>query len=271
LVTQPIDEVVPRPRAGEAATPRIQSLARADAILTVVMRSGDPVTPLSRIAADLRLNKTTVFNLAESLVALGLLSRSEDPKGYRLGLRCLELGRHVTKNLPVLEISRPYLRELCQFTRETVNLPVPYLQEAIIVEALQSQQAVRATAYAGARSHYHSSACGKAMLAHFPQEQRDWLYRSVGLKRMTSHTICRVDALEADLAETRTRGYALDQQENEIGAFCIGMPLFGPFNEIVGSISVSGVMQRMTPDFVQQIVGQLSSRTRRISKELGRA
>ena len=83
---------------------------------------------------------------------LGFLDRATQPKGYRLGLRCLELGRHVTKTLPILEISQPFLRELCRATRETVNLAVPYLHEGIIVEALQSQQAVRATAYCGTRA-----------------------------------------------------------------------------------------------------------------------
>ena len=247
---------------------RIQSLARADAILSVVMEGGHRSVPLTKIASGLRLNKTTVFNLAESLVSLGFLARASEPKGYTLGLRCLELGRHFSKTLPVLEVSRPILRDICQQTRETVNLAVPYLQEAIIVEALQSQQAVRATAYAGARSNYHSSACGKAMFAYFPEEQRNWIYDKVGLERMTPHTICDVAVLEEDLGEVRERGYAIDKEENELGAYCIGMPLHGPFGEIVGAISVSGVIQRMTPEFVGSILALLRKRTRQISDKL---
>lgn len=227
------------------------------------------VAPLARLSEELGLNKTTVFNLAESLAVLGLLERSAQPKGYKLGLRCLELGRHVAKTLPILDVSTPSLRELCRTTRETVNLAVPYLQEGIILEALQSQQAVRATAYAGARTAYHSSACGKAMLAYFPQEQRQWLYESVGLERKTPNSICDPRKLEAELTQVRKTGYALDRQENEIGAFCVGMPIFGPFDQVVGSISVSGVIERMTPDFVAEIVELLREHTARISKSLG--
>lgn len=252
----------------EPRQPRIQSLARADAILTEVMSRDAPVT-LGALSEALALNKTTVFNLAESLVVLGFLDRTTLPKGYRLGLRCLELGRHVAKKLPILEISNPFLRELCRVTRETVNLAVPYLQEGIILEALQSQQAVRATAYAGARTNYHSSACGKAMLAYFPEERRKWLYRYVGLQRMTEHTICDVGRLEAELKDVRQKGYSTDRQENEIGAYCIGMPIFGPFDEVVGSISVSGVIQRMTAKFVEEIVELLRQHTGKISKALG--
>jgi DNA-binding IclR family transcriptional regulator len=247
--------------------PRIQSLARADAILAAVMSHAGPIG-LGTLSETLELNKTTVFNLAESLVVLGYLERATQPKGYRLGLRCLELGRHVAKSLPLLEMSRPSLRELCQKTGETVNLAAPYLHEAIIIEALQSHHAVRATAYAGARSSYHSSACGKAILAHLPLEQRTWLYGSVGLKRLTEHTICTVEDLEADLAKVRERGFATDNQENEIGAYCIAMPISGPFGEIVGSISVSGVVQRMTPPFVDEIVALLKDHTTHISRAL---
>lgn len=94
----------------EADSPRIQSLARADSILSAVMNHGEAM-PLSDLTGVLGLNKTTVFNLAESLVVLGFLSRSTSPKGYKLGLRCLELGRKVAKDLPILEISRPALRD----------------------------------------------------------------------------------------------------------------------------------------------------------------
>ncbi len=160
----------------EAEKPRIQSLARADAILSAVMNNRE-ATPLSKLTETLGLNKTTVYNLAESLVVLGFLMRTSNPKGYKLGLRCLELGRYVSKNLPILELSRPVLRELCQSTGEAVNLAMPYFQEAILVEALQSQLGVRSTAYAGARSNYHSSACGKVLLAFFRDERREWVLK----------------------------------------------------------------------------------------------
>ena len=251
--------------------PRIQSLARADAILSAVLSHGSTPLPLKQLTAKLGLNKTTVFNLAESLVQLGFLERSYDPRGYKLGLRCLELGRHVTKTFPLLQVSQPVLRELCGKTRETVNLAVPYLQEAIIIEALQSPQMVRASAYAGARTHYHSSACGKALLAHRSPEEREWLYAHVGLPRMTPHTICDPQALEKDLADTVRRGFATDRQENEIGAYCIGVPIHDPFGEVIASISVSGVIQRMTPPFVEEVVALLRAQTAAITSALAPA
>ena len=74
---------------------------------------------------------------------------------------------------------------------------------------------------------------------------------------MTEFTICEPDVLEAELASVREIGFSTDRQENEIGAYCIGMPIFGPFDQVVASISVSGVINRMTPDLVAEIVALL--------------
>lgn len=254
---------------GESGGPRIQSLARADAILTAVMKHDGPA-PLSVVADVVGLNKTTVFNLAESLVALGFLARTRSPKGYVVGLRCLELGRHVSSRLPVLEASMPAMLDLCRMTRETVNLALPYLHEAILVESLESGHGVKATAYAGAKSSYHSSACGKALFAFFPEERRRWHYEHVGLEQVTEFTICDPELLEAQLADIRAKGFATEVQENELGAACIGMPIFGPFNEIVAAISVAGVLQRMTPQRIEEIRLELARHTKAISQTLAR-
>ena len=251
----------------EAEKPRIQSLARADAILSAVMNNRE-ATPLSKLTETLGLNKTTVYNLAESLVVLGFLMRTRNPKGYKLGLRCLELGRHVSKSLPILELSRPVLRELCQSTGEAVNLAMPYFQEAILVEALQSQLGVRATAYAGARSNYHSSACGKVLLAFFPDERREWVLNNIELIKLTQFTITDRGELEQQLEDIRVKGFATEVQENELGASCSAAPIFGPFDEVVASISVTGVVHRMSPERVAEISSELTQRCARLSREL---
>ena len=248
-------------------TPRIQSLARADSILTAVMNH-EGAMPLSDLTEELGLNKTTVFNLAESLVVLGYLARSANTKGYNLGLRCLELGRKLAKDLPILEVSRPALRELCKVTGETVNLAVPYLQQAILIEALQSQQGVRATAYAGERSDYHSSACGKVLFANFPSERREWVFNNVEFTQHTEFTITDHKLLAEQLKEIQSQGYAVEQQENELGAFCVAVPIFGPFDEVVASISVSGVFSRMTNEKVQAVLSELKKHADEISNKL---
>lgn len=247
---------------------RIQSLVRADAILgAVAAERGTPVR-LSEVAVAVGLNKTTVFNLAESLVALGFLARDPDGRGYVLGLRNLELGRIVARSQDVIELCRPVLIRLCRETRETVNLALPYLDNALIVESYEGSHGVRATSYAGTRANYHSTACGKVLLAHMAQNVRQELYRAVGLSPMTTRTLTSVEALEADLEATRRRGYAIEVEENEIGASCVGIAVLDPWDQPVASFSVAGIVQRMNTETVERIVDHLRQAVAAISDAL---
>ena len=116
-------------------TPRIQSLARASAILDVIARTGS--ASLADISAATGLNKSTAFYLVESLVDLDLVGRLAERKGYCLGLRNLQLGRAVQRRLDIAALGRASLVRLCHLSKETVNLAVPHVFDAMIVESLE--------------------------------------------------------------------------------------------------------------------------------------
>src|SRR5262245_30202226 len=113
----------------------IQALVRADAILEAILCSPDGRAKLSEIARTTGLNKTTAFNLAESLVSLRYLDRDETAKNYGLGLRNLQLGRAVQRHSNLPEASLASMMRLCRDTGETVNLAIPYVFEAMIVDS----------------------------------------------------------------------------------------------------------------------------------------
>jgi len=229
-----------------AVEPRIQSLARASAILDVVEAAGSKPARLSQISEALGLNRTTVFNLAESLVLLGFLDRVSASGGYVLGLRNLQLGQAVARQLDITEIARPSLLKLCRETGETVNFALPYIDSAMIVESYEGSHGVRPTSYAGTIAPYHATACGKALLAQMEAATRAQIYESVGLPALTPNTITDAQALEADIADVILRGYALEREETEIGASCIAMAIRGPFEHPLAAISIAGLAQRMT-------------------------
>jgi DNA-binding IclR family transcriptional regulator len=224
-------------------TPRIQSLARASAILDIIARQGK--ASLADISAATGLNKSTAFYLVESLADLDFAERLPDRKGYCLGLRNLELGRAVQRRLDIVGLSRASLIRLCQFSKETVNLAVPHVFDAMIVESLEGAYGVRATSYAGSRAAYHSTACGKAILAFLEVPVRQAIYDARGLPAVTANTITQKDKLEDQLATIRNEGYAIDSEENETGANCVAAPIHDGLGEIAGSISVSGLASRM--------------------------
>ena len=84
----------------------------------------------------------------------------------------------------------------------------------------------------------------------------------------TEHTIIDRAQLEKQLQDVRQNGFAVEQQENELGASCVAVPIFGPFGEVVASISVTGVMHRMTDVKVEEIIDRLKTHAADISGKL---
>lgn len=246
---------------------RIQSLARAGRILDLLVAKG--TMALRDISAASGLNKTTVYYLAESLVGLGFVERVGDGEGYRLGLRNLELGRAVQRRMDIVAASRPSLIRLCTLSRETVNLAVPFVFDAMIVESLEGTHGVRATSYAGSREPYHATACGKAMLAFMEPEARDAIFQARPLERRTPNTITRRDALEAQLALVKTRGYATDLEEIELNAHCVAAPVWDGLGNVAGAISISGLASRLPLPTLGDLAQAIMRETRAISKALG--
>ncbi len=233
--------------------PRIQSLARASAIIDVIAAADEQGIGLSDISRATALNKTTAFNLIASLVSLGFLEQDGHSRRYRLGLRNLELGRMVQQRLHISHLARPVLADLCKKTNETVNLGLPDLLELLVVDSFQGSRILHARSYAGWRALYHCTALGKAFMAGWDAPTRQTVYRLRGLPRQTPHTITEVDTLEAHLAQFLTQGYALDVEENEIGVNGIAAAIFNGMGEVAAAVSVAGPSSRLTEDVMEQI------------------
>jgi DNA-binding IclR family transcriptional regulator len=245
---------------------RIQSLARANKILDVLVANG--VAALRDISEATGLNKTTVYYLTESLVDLGFAERVGDGQGYRLGLRNLELGRTVLRRVNIIAVSRPSLIRLCALSRETVNLALPYVFDAMIVESLEGTHGVRATSYAGSRAPYHATACGKAILAFLEPAVRESIYQARPLNRITPKTITEKDALEAQLAVVKARGYAIDMEETELNAHCVAAPIWDGLGNVAGAISVAALASRLSQSALTDLAQSIMRETNSISKIL---
>jgi DNA-binding IclR family transcriptional regulator len=244
------DAVRDRPRpppAGEAA--RIQSIGRAGKILDVLAAADGPggYVRLRDVAAGAGLVKTTAFNLVTALVDVGLVE--QDPRrGYRLGLQNLVYGRAVERRLDLVALLRPALARLCATTRETVNLALPAPLDVMIADSIEGAHGLRVTSYAGTRASYHSTACGRALLAHRPAALRRQVLSLGPLAAPTGRTTTDPEAIEAILAACRETGFVDEVEENELGAACVAAPLLDPSGTAVAAVSVAGPLARMTDE-----------------------
>lgn len=252
-----------------SSKPRIQSLARASAIIDVIAAGDMEGVTLGDICHVTELNKTTAFNLLSSLVTLRFIDQDDRTRKYRLGLRNVELGRLVQHRLHIPEIARPVLIDLCRKTNETVSLAIPDHLDLLVIDSMNGSKFLQATSYTGSRSMYHCTALGKAVLAQRNETMRRTIYRLSGLPQLTKHTITEIDALEAQLPQVRTQGYALDAEENEIGVNCIGTTVFDGFGEVAAAISVTGPSSRWNADTIIHHAEDVISAANMISQALG--
>lgn len=248
---------------------RIQSVGRIKALLDA-MAHGDWVS-LKELAAATKLAKTTAFNLVSALVDSGLAERDGKVGAYRLSLQHVIYGKAVERRLDIVSVAMSHLIKLCATTRETVNLALPGPTDAVIVESLEGSQTLRVTSYSGTRASYHSTACGRALLAHRPYSFRSLIYSLGPLARLTEHTVTDPQALEAILERCRTQGWTTEFEENELGGACVAAPIFGPGGEPVASVSIAGPAARYEPEVMERLGKLLVASLAEITTELTRA
>ena len=232
--------------------PRIQTLARASAIIDVIAAGDEAGVGLSEISKATALNKTTAFNLLASLVTLRFVEQDAQSRRYRVGLRCLELGRHVQQRLEVSHLARPILVDLCSKTNETVNLGLPGMRDFRVVDSFQGTRILHGRASAGWRWMYHCTALGKAFLAGWDAPMRQAIYNSCELTRLTPNTITEVDTLETQLAQFREQGFATDIEEYEIGVNGVASWVIdGQAQDERSSRLTEDVLHRIAPDVIR--------------------
>jgi len=252
--------------AGATPDARIQSVARAKALLDA-MAHGRWVS-LRELAERTGLAKTTAFNLVTALVDVGLTERDARVGAYRLSLQHLVYGKAVERRLDITSIARPHLVRLCAETRETVNLALPGPADAMIVESLEGSQSLRVSSYSGTRAAYHSTACGRALLAHQPESFRRVVYSIGNLPAPTNRTITDPATLETVLERCRTIGWTTEFEENEIGGACVAAPIFSPEGEAVAAVSIAGPSSRFDPASIERLGTLLVASLAEITAEI---
>ncbi|MFC9327466.1 IclR family transcriptional regulator [Kitasatospora sp. NPDC057015] len=246
------------------------SLRRALAVLGHVRdhANGGRGVPLGQLAEELGLNKSTVLRLTGPLLDEHLLDRDRETGWFRLGHGALRLGQAYLSTLDLRSVAAEHLRRLQREAGETVHLTVWESPGIVYVDKVEDETNVRMASRVGSRAPAYCTATGKAMLAWLPDTEVDAVVEA-GLRPVTAWTISDAERLRADLARIRTRGYSIDDRENEPEVRCVAAPIFDHTGEVTAALSVSGLISRMTAARVRNLGPVVSQVGLRISRELG--
>jgi IclR family transcriptional regulator, KDG regulon repressor len=200
---------------------------------------------LAGLSAHSQMPKPTVYRILVTLESRGYLERAADAS-YRVSRKLFEDPRESTFEQRLIRAARPLMEELAGQCKETVNLGVLDGGEVLVIETVESQQAVRMSSKIGNRRYPHSTALGKILLSDMPEREVLRLMRSKGMPKFTPATIARKQELIVELERIRTQGFALDNMENEPDGRCIAGPIMDSKRKVVAALSISGPLPRMT-------------------------
>jgi DNA-binding IclR family transcriptional regulator len=228
-----------------ASSVQLNATERSFAILEFVAGRGRP-SSASEIVEALELPKASVYRLVEGLEKAGLLSTHGASRGIVPGPRLVNLSLDVLRSFTG-QIPRLVLEALVREVGETCNIGTLVSNEIVYLDRVEAERwPLRLHTKAGARVPLHCSAIGKLFLAFLGEQRSLALLDRLPLTRYTDHTVTDKTALEAELADIRKEGVALDREEYLVGVTCIAAPVFGKRQSIRAGIAIQAPSARMT-------------------------
>jgi len=223
---------------------------------------------LREIAEQTSVNKSTAYRFVAHLENEGYLLRDQ-AGAYVVGPKLARLGAGISYHATLRKISRPVAIALSNETKETVNVGVLDGHEVLYVEVIESPHSFRMASQPGMHQPLNCTALGKALLAFLPAEHREELLPMLTFERATPRTIPNLTRFKRELTRVVQVGYAIDDQETDMGARCVAAPILDESGKVAAAISVSGPVTRISRDRIQAYASLTKKAARTISAHLG--
>jgi DNA-binding IclR family transcriptional regulator len=246
-------------------TRTVPALYNAFNILELLTNSGAGLT-LPDLVEQSNLAKSSVHYLLVTLERCGYVRRSERTGRYLLGVKLFSLANSALGSLSLRQRTAAYLSGLKMRTGLTVHMAILEHSEAILVAREETQRGSRLASWIGKRMDMHCTGIGKAMLAYLPEAEIEAIVRKHGLARHNENTISTRRRLQEELERVAKVGYALDNEEDELGVGCIGVPIFGPGGRPLAAISLAGSTHEVTLEELPRLSGELLGTAKMMSR-----
>ena len=250
------------------ADPRRLSSVAAALRLLKEFSADEPEFGITALAKRMGLAKSTVHRLAKTLVSEGFLAQNQSDERYRLGLTLFALGTLVRLRMDVSRQALPHLDILREQTNETVHLAVLEHSDIMYLYNLESAQAIRTRSYLGMRKPAFCTSEGRAILAFSPQPLISRVLHGP-LQARTPKTTVAVPTLLKLLAMVRDKGYALDDEESEVGMRGISAPIRDASGQVVAAVGIAGPVQRLSKSSLRTFIPLAIQAAQNISTRLG--
>lgn len=251
---------------GDADRRYVGALMKVANILAGLEREGS--LSASELAAELQVDRSTAYRLAQALTKLDWVRQDPETKRYRLGYRLWELGARAVGDINVRTLAVPRMREVVAATGESCALAILDLDSVVYIDCVDGTREVRANTHIGDRQPAHAVAMGKVLLTYLTEEERAERLH-LPLKRYTSQTLGSLEELTRACNLVRKNGYAVNLGELSLEAGAVAAPIFNHQGECAASVGVIFPLARLTKKYVRELAAALIPFAAEISKDMG--
>ncbi|MBI4737118.1 MAG: IclR family transcriptional regulator [candidate division NC10 bacterium] len=225
---------------------------------------------VSGLARKLRLHKNNVFRILATLETRRYVEQDKKTGNYRLGLKIFEVGNVFLHHLGIRWQARPIVEELVRRCNETAYLAILDGHEVIYIAMHETTHPVRVAPRLGRRLPAYCTASGKSQLAFESQDRLDEIFRDYPFKRLTENSITRYGDLLVHLNGIAEKGYAVDNEEWEVGVKCVAAPVRDYNHRVVAAVVLSGPTPRFAPERIEtELVPLVKEAAAKVSQRLG--
>lgn len=228
-----------------------------------------PEWKLSEISRELDLHKSTVHGLLRTLAHHGYIEQNPETEKYRLGLRFLEKSTYVLNHLDLRGIAAPHLKEIAKQYGESTHLALLDEGEAIYIDKVEGASAISMYSRIGKRAPLYCTAVGKVLISEKDHPTVSEYAAQQSYKVHTVNTISSKEEFIQEISKVTAQGYALDNEELEIGLRCAAVPIYNNRGELIAAMSISGPSSRLTGEQLDRVIADLKSHAASISSKLG--
>lgn len=230
----------------------IQSAERIFKVLETLAVSGP--MGLMELSNQLGLHKSTAHRLLTSLICMGYARQDEDTQKYMLSYKIVGLSGQLLDKIDILPIAHSYMKQLAELSQETVHLVQRNDKDIIYIDKVESKvSSIRMVSQIGMIHPMYCSGVGKAILATLSIEEVTKIWDESIIEKKTENTLVTLDRLLEVLEKVRKCGYAIDDEENEIGVRCIAACIYDYRGKAKYAFSISAPVSRMSDERIKEL------------------
>ena len=245
----------------------VQSVDRVLDIIEVLSTEQDGLG-VTTIANKVGLHKSTAHRLLTTLANRGYVAKTTEGN-YKIGLKLIEAVSCYINSLELQTEARPYLMQLTGELGLTSHLGILDRDMVVYIEKMDVISSIRMYSQIGLRMHAYCSSLGKCLLSNYSKEDLDSTMKDCSFIRFTKNTIGTIEDLHKEITKVRKQGWAMDNEEYEIGHRCIGAPIYDYKGDIIAAISASGPKNLIKDDRIQEVANIVKKAAMELSRSMG--